>query len=552
VSAELAEREATPAASGTAVRRSGSKRSRKLCRSGSGGYTFLVNYNLALPFCESARRDAQATALVVDERSWSYGELASLARRIAGWLERGPAQPLVGILASRSIETYAGVLGTLWVGGGYVPINPTTPEDRLIRILETAKMDALIVDEAGAQLLTERVTSRAPQRILRRLGDLMDLAPEQPAVVDDDGLAYILFTSGTTGTPKGVIIEAGSVAQFLGIAQERCDFTKADRFSQMSELTFDASVLDMYSAWGIGASVHVVPKAQLIGPAKFIREQGLTVWFGVPSTAAMMERMKMLKPGAFPSLRMSIFAGEALPVTTALAWKAAAPNSVVENFYGPTELTVDCIAQRVEDPPLVTPNRGTVAIGRPFPLNDAAVVDADLRFVPLETDGELVVAGRQVARGYLGDEKLTAERFPTIEGRRWYRTGDLVRQDADGVFHHLGRIDNQVKVLGNRVELEEVEAHLREITGSDEVAAVAWPWEDGRAMGIAAFHCAAGVSRDAVREQMQKRVPIYMVPSRIMELESLPMSSSSGKVDRKALVQMLEDSSSPVTDKARR
>jgi len=522
-----------------------------------------MNHNLASPFHENAVRHPEALALFAGGTRYSYGALASLAGRIAAWLRQGrrAGSGRVGILASRSLETYAGVLGTLWSGDAYVPINPDTPEDRLLRIFRLAELDALVVDQGGADLLSEGVLAGAPRRILAgdnvtlrsvavnesgielcRLAELPRAGADGPAHVADDGLAYILFTSGTTGTPKGVMIEAGSVAQFLSIAQERCDFRKTDRFSQMSELTFDASVLDIYSAWGIGASVHVVPKAQLIGPARFIREQELTVWFGVPSTAAMMDRMRMLKPGAFPALRVSIFAGEALPVTTALAWQAAAPNSVVENFYGPTELTVDCIAQRVEDPPLVTPNRGTVAIGRPFRDNTAAVIDAELRFVPRETDGELVVAGRQVARGYLGDDKLTAERFPTIEGRRWYRTGDLVRQDADGVFHHLGRIDNQVKVLGNRVELEEVEAHLREITGNDAVAAVAWPWQDGRAMGIAAFHCAAGVSRDALREEMQKRVPIYMVPSRIVELESLPMSSSSGKVDRKALVQILEQS----------
>jgi len=527
-----------------------------------------MNYNLAQPFYENAATAPEAVALVVDDRRLSYRELAAHARRIAAWLAPAFAQRTgrVAILASRSVETYAGVLGTLWAGGAYVPVHPGTPEDRLIRTFEIAEVDAVIADAGGLEMLTERVLAHAPRRILcgpglspaahrisdaESLDDLHPQGPEQPVPVPDDRLAYILFTSGTTGTPKGVMIEVGSVEQFLRIAQQRCDFRQTDRFSQMSELTFDASVLDMYSAWGVGASVHVVPRAQLIAPAKFIREQELTVWFGVPSTAAMMERMKMLKPGSFPSLRVSIFAGEALPVATALAWKAAASNSVVENFYGPTELTVDCIAQKVDDPPLVTPNRGTVAIGRPFPWNEAAVIDAELRFVPLETDGELVVAGRQVARGYLGDAKLTAERFPTIEGRRWYRTGDLVRQDADGVFHHLGRIDNQVKVLGNRVELEEVEAHVREITGSHAVAAVAWPWEDGRAMGIAVFHCAAGVSRDVVRTEMQKRVPIYMVPSRIIQLEALPMSDSSGKADRKALVRMLEEIGAPAADKVR-
>jgi amino acid adenylation domain-containing protein len=517
-----------------------------------------MNYNLALPFYESAQREPRALALAVDEKRFSYAELAGLARRISGWLNRAPATT-VGILASRSIETYAGVLGTLWSGAAYVPINPTVPEDRLIRILQTTQMGALIVDRAGAALLTERVLEAAPRRILlgenaqpafggageshfEKLMTLTDEGPETPAVVAEDALAYVLFTSGTTGTPKGVMIEAGSVAEFLAVAQDRCSFRSTDRFSQLSEMTFDASVLDLYSAWGVGASVFVVPAAQIMAPARFIRENELTIWFAVPSTGVIMERMKMLKPGAFPSLRISLFAGEALPLAMALAWQKAAPNSVVENFYGPTELTVDCIAQRLEDPPTVTRNRGTLAIGRPFRGITAAIVDEDLRFLPPEQDGELVVAGRQVARGYLGDAALTAERFPTLDGRRWYRTGDLAYQDASGVFHHLGRIDNQVKVLGNRVELEEVESHLREITGTGAVAAVAWPREGDRATGIVAFHCAAGLSRDRIRDEMKKRVPSYMVPARIHELEAMPMSSGSGKVDRKALIRILEES----------
>ena len=249
-------------------------------------------------------------------------------------------------------------------------------------------------------------------------------------------------------------------------------FYPGDRVSQAADLTFDNSVLDLFVTWAAGAGLYVVPASQLMVPAQFIRDRELTIWFSVPSTACFLERMKMLKPGAFPSLRCSIFAGEALPIATAQAWQIAAPNSFVENFYGPTEVTVDCIAQRLEDPPCVTRNRGTLAIGRPFPGIEAGIVDANLEFLPPEEEGELVVAGRQVARGYFHDPELTAARFPTLEGRRLYRTGDRAYQDCNGVFHHLGRIDNQVKILGNRVELEEVEAHLREIAGTDLVAAV--------------------------------------------------------------------------------
>jgi non-ribosomal peptide synthetase component F len=339
--------------------------------------------------------------------------------------------------------------------------------------------------------------------------------------------------------PKGVMIEAGSVTQFRRVVQERCAFRSDDRVSQVAELTFDNSVLDMFLTWASGAALYVVPDSQLMAPSKFIRDHALTIWFSVPSTACIMERMKMLKPGAFPSLRYSIFAGEALPIATAQAWQAAAPNSVVENFYGPTEVTVDCIAQRLEETPNITRNRGSLAIGKPFPGIEARIIDSEMRFLPQGEEGELVVSGRQVARGYLDDAQLTAVRFPTIDGGRWYRTGDLAYQDESGAFHYLGRVDNQVKILGNRVELEEVEAHLREIVGTDSVAAVAWPLEDHRATGLAAFHCASGITRDAVREELKKRVPGYMIPQRVHHLDELPLGST-GKVDRKQLIRILE------------
>ncbi|MGB6725689.1 MAG: amino acid adenylation domain-containing protein [Terracidiphilus sp.] len=520
-----------------------------------------ASYNLALPFYENSVLNPQALALFVADSRFSYGQLASLARRISGWLDlkTGQRSGKVGILASRTLEAYAGVLGTLWSGAAYVPIKPDTPEDRVIRILQQTKLDALIVDQAGLNRLSERVLECAPGRILfgpdakpsqsaadfpgiclESFAELSDKGPDRPVTVAGDELAYIIFTSGTTGTPKGVMIENESVCQFIEIMHRRFALRPDDRVAEASELTFDASVFDMFMAWSSGAALYAVPASQLMAPAKFIRDHELTIWFSVPSTPSFMGRMKMLKPGAFPSLRISIFAGEALAVSTAQAWQVAAPNSIVENFYGPTELTVDCIAQRLEDPPYVTPNRGTMAIGTVFPGVRAGIVDADLKFLPRGEEGELVVSTRQAARGYFQDAELTAARFPTLDGERWYRTGDLAYEDASGTFHHLGRIDNQVKVLGNRVELEEVEAHLREILGTDMVAAVAWPLVDSRAAGIAAFHCAPGITRETAREEMKKRVPDYMVPQRIHYLDTLPLGSS-GKIDRKALIRLLDE-----------
>ena len=519
-----------------------------------------MNHNLALPFYLSSGLHPKNLALYVDRARFSYAELADLAGRIAAWLAQkpGPRCGRVGILASRNLAAYAGILGTLWVGDAYVPIDPRIPEDRLLRILDQMELDALIIDQLGAQTLSHRVLERAPGRILSGPSvkasfsspahrpftvDTFNTLPHkrlpEPVAVAEDALAYIIFTSGSTGTPKGVMIETGSVAQYCKVVQERCAFRSQDRVSQVAEITFDNSVLDMFVTWAAGASLHVVPKTQLLGPAKFIRDHALTIWFAVPSIACIMERMKMLKPGVFPSLRCSIFAGEALPIATAQAWQAATPNGVVENFYGPTEVTVDCTAQRLDDPPNVTKNRGSLAIGKPFPGIEAGIVAPDLKFRPQGSEGELVVSGRQLARGYFNDPEMTAARFPTIEGRRWYRTGDLAYQDESGAFHYLGRVDNQVKVLGNRIELEEVEAHLREIVGTDSVAAVAWPLEDQRATGLVAFHCAVGVTHDVVREGMKKRVPNYMVPQQVHRLDELPLGST-GKVDRKALLRLLD------------
>ena len=520
-----------------------------------------TNYNLALPFYKQSITNPESLALFVGGDRFSYAELSKLARHISGWLgkKNGGASGRVGILASRTVEAYAGVLGTLWSGKAYVPITPYTPEDRLIHILQETKLDALVADQSGLDLLSGRLLEHAPARILfganakppqstlgfpkvefKSISELADEGPDRPVTVTGDALAYIIFTSGTTGTPKGVMIENESVTQFIEIMNQRFDLRADDRVAEASELTFDASVFDMFMAWISGAALYVVPKEQLMAPAKFIRDHELTLWFSVPSTASFMARMKMLKPGAFPSLRISIFAGESLATATAQAWQIAAPNSIVENFYGPTELTVDVIAQRLEDPPCVTRNRGTLAIGAPFPGVQAGIVDVNLNFLPRGEEGELVVSSRQAARGYFRDPDLTAARFPMLGGRRWYRTGDLAYEDHSGTFHHLGRIDNQVKILGNRVELEEVEAHLREILSTDMVAAVAWPLADCRATGIVAFHCAPGVTRDKVREEMKKRVPDYMIPKRIHFLDTLPLGAT-GKIDRNALTRMLDD-----------
>jgi amino acid adenylation domain-containing protein len=501
----------------------------------------LMNFNLSAPLFNHAVHNGSKLALSVSNQNLSYADLSALAQRTARWLSCGPTRPpgYVGILASRSVEAYAGVLGTAWAGYAYVPLNPRLPEERLAKLLRIIEPVALITDEGGRSSLTGQAREAAPARVLTSLGDLpaYDLQ-DSPRQTEAEDPAYMIFTSGSTGLPKGVIVPARAVHYLVTGLKEVYGFGPQDRFSKAYNLSFDGSIHDMFTCWSAGASLHPVPANQLMAPAKFIQEKGLTVWTSVPSTAVFLERMKMLQPGAFPSLRYTIFSGEPLPVRSALAWKRAAPNSVVDNICGHTECCCFSTIERLSDPPNVTPKLGVVAIGKPLPGFEAAVFNESCQRLPAGEQGELALAGPQVALGYFQDPERTAARFPLIEGKVWYRTGDLVVVDKAGVYHHLGRIDNQVKILGHRVELGEVESHLSAICGTDAVAAVAWPVEHGSARGIAAFHCADGITAQEIHENMRRRVPHYMVPHQVRQIERIPLTEQ-GKIDRAALTAML-------------
>ena len=521
----------------------------------------ISNFNLACPFYEQSRLRPEAIALSIRSKTWTYRDLRERAQRISAWLtSEGRLSPArVGILASRTVETYAGILGTLWCGAAYVPIATKLPPERVADILKRTRLDALIVDDGGLAVLTQLPDGAIVPRVLRPQGEAAvlgdgegaqrvdsgeELSPfaegDAPRAIDASRLAYIIFTSGTTGSPKGVMISAGNVRSFIDALQQRYRFQADDRVAQPSEVSFDNSVLDLFNTWEAGAALHVVPANQLLGPLRFLQENAITVWYSVPSFAVSLQRMKLLRPGALPALRYSAFAGEALPQATAEAWRAAAPNSIVDCLYGPTETTVVCTGDRYSDAVHVTESRGIISIGNAFPGMEAMILDTGRRRVAQGEQGELAFSGAQVALGYFEDEALTAARFPVIEGRRWYLTGDLACEDEQGLLHHLGRVDNQVKIAGNRVELEEVEAHLRAVCGSDVVAAVAWPMQFGTATKIFGFVSGAAVDMAEASEMLKKRLPAYMVPARIYEMAQLPVSAN-GKIDRKALAGMLDD-----------
>jgi len=266
----------------------------------------------------------------------------------------------------------------------------------------------------------------------------------------------------------------------------------------------------------------------------------------VPSTGVLMKRLRMLKPDAYPNLRWALFCGEALPVEVIEAFAAAAPNAVSENLYGPTELTIACTLYRWDsEKSPEQAHHGVVPIGEPYPDMVIRVSDAEYHEVPRGEPGELLMTGPQMTLGYWEDAERTAKAFvvPPGEERTFYRTGDRVRYPEGGPLIYLGRVDNQIKIMGYRVELGEVEAILRELSGADVAIAIGWPMTASGADGIVAFVGAPDAEADGLLEAARPRLPNYMQPSAIHLVETFPLNAN-GKVDRNALRQRLQSESS--------
>jgi non-ribosomal peptide synthetase component F len=335
-----------------------------------------------------------------------------------------------------------------------------------------------------------------------------------------------------------------NVTAFLDAMVDRYHITEEDRFSQTFDLTFDLSVFDMFVAWERGARVCCPTQAQKMLPAKYIQERELTVWFSVPSTGVLMSKLRMLKPDQYPKLRWSLFCGEGLPREIIEAFAAAAPSSIAENLYGPTELTIATTLYRWN--PETSPAQcelGLVPIGEPYPGMDVLVVDESLAEVAAGETGELLMSGPQLTLGYWKDAEKTDAAFmlPPGKDRLYYRTGDRVRsQKGPSPMVYLGRVDNQIKIQGYRVELGEIEMVIREEAKVDTAIALGWPETAAGADGVVVFITDASVDTGAVLGRTKERLPNYMAPRTIHCIDEFPLNANS-KVDRKALTQKLRD-----------
>jgi amino acid adenylation domain-containing protein len=468
-------------------------------------------------------------------------------------------------LANRSLIAYAGILGILAAGRGYVPLNPKFPLLRTANMLERSGASVIIVDDDCGRSIEDLLrNAQSSLVVLHPKGfpvsrvsagscrhKFVELSADPSTTILDSSCsarphdtAYLLFTSGTTGEPKGISVTHENVNSYLAFVNRHFTFSDDDRFSQTFDLTFDLSVHDMFVCWSSGASLWPVPDNARFAPHLFINDNKLTVWFSVPSVIGFMEKLQLLQRNAFGSLTFSLFCGAPLLATAAQHWQTAAPNSAIHNLYGPTEATIaiscfrwssdDCCDNYVA---------GVVPIGRVFETQDYKVVDSARNEVAPGEVGELCVSGSQVTGGYLDDAKQSADKFVRLPGggdRLWYRTGDRVSVDKSGHLHFVGRIDDQVQVRGHRVELAEVDHVLRHVLGVPEAISVAWPSDDPSATEIYAFFRAdARVDVDQARRECKCRLPAYMVPRRFFELGEIPLNAN-GKFDRNRLMAYME------------
>lgn len=534
---------------------------------------------LVAGFLDAARSQANSNALWVDEQVYTYAELLLRVARITRTLTRENkdcSKQRCALLVDRSVTAYASVLGSLLAGMSYVPLNAKFPVQRNLRMVELSSSTSIVVDERSMdaakdllQAYPDPLTVIMPETevlpvwaasasqhtyILRRqMADANVATLGLP--VKANPVAYILFTSGSTGLPKGVAVTNDNASTYVASIIARYQPGPGDRFTQFFDFTFDLSVHDVFVSLSAGACLYSVPAKVMMMPLKFVQQHELTHWFSVPSLAACLKRYNALRPDTLPSLRCTLFCGEALPTSLVKDWRPAAPNSIVENLYGPTEATIAFTVYPYPADDARIAALPVVPIGQPLPGQETIILNEQFQPVADGEIGELYLGGSQLAQSYWENAELTRQRFLNLrfEGRlaqRWYRTGDLACIDAQAGLLYCGRIDNQVKIRGYRVEIQEVEAVIRRLGGSDLVAVVPWPVaDDGSVQGLLAYGCGFTISSRDILKACTLHLPAYMVPQDVIELRKMPFNAN-GKIDYPALQKLAKDSNGQQLEKA--
>ena len=485
-------------------------------------------------FAAQAARTPAATAVACGAQRLTYRELDRRANQLAHRLRRlgvGP-ESRVMICAERSLDLPVAILGTLKAGGAFVPVDPAHPDQRL-ELLAQDSGAAVLLTQAG---LAGRLAGAPCPRLCldAEWGEIAAEPPEAPLHrASPSDLAYLIYTSGSTGAPKAVLVEHGNLAATLAATRELFGGEPGDRAPVLASAAFDIFLFELFQPLLCGGTALLVPLQPAPDVDELLELLAGAAWFhAVPSLMRQIVDQAAARPHGFPVLRRVFVGGDAVPAELLADLARVFPRARVQVLYGPTEAAIVCAGHAVPR----GQRQPRALVGRPFPGTVLRLADAAGREVPVGVAGELWIGGAAVGRGYLNQPQPTAERFVRRGEARYFRSGDRMRYLADGNLEFLGRLDQQVKVRGFRVELPEIEAVLGSLprVGAAAVVALADRGREKRLVAYVVAKAGAAPAAGELRAALKERVPEYMIPSAFVMLPALPLTAT-GKVDRAAL-----------------